>query len=525
MKLSKKIITFGLSTVALLGLGASASLGAVKNTKYEVAKADTVDFESVISSVTTSFNYSYIDQLQVDFNISENVFNNKNYLNDHLSAYKDESNQTIDLSNGILINGKTFGYWVSYPSPNANIDVSANGIIDFPMRTGGVFSPVSLYIRNECLRFFFVLDCFPMDSIQITFKAGVFRGYNASTGKSYELNSDLTYYSTLHNQNNTAKANVDTKVSFVKVKNETVMTDANITLHFVPNDGENVDNGSGNRYYKYHVQTNIPRDSSLVNNSNYWVNRNYRYFTDNILMNGRPITYYNAWARLNLKDFTNLSDKENSRSDAYRTSNMSSEYDTAIQVRYYTDQDNYYFAIFVPNQIMDDLSLGEPGTLIFTIRDGSAWRSLDNESNPIVYRAKMSPYDHIVVDDFVASKMHMTDYDPDLDNSAGTNACLTYYLPAKVGFNSLTPDQKTLFRNYADFANPKSRYEAWAVANNDGAPYDGNATVVTPLHSVGVITQKDIIDNNDTLLIVLIGSLLVVSSFGLYFLIRRKRHQ
>lgn len=522
MKLTKRLFAIGLSALAAGMLGV-ATFSFAKNEKNVVpAKAtSSVDLESVITTPEAIFAYNFIGQINIKLPLSVDIFSNgSTYANDNLNAFKDENGNPINVGDGLLINDKTLRYWAeTYPSPNPSSSTD-NGVFEFPLRLGGVHSPFSAYFGNSAFQFRFNLDVFSMDSIKIQFVAGVFKGYNNSTY--YELDHDLIYYTSLNDSDGTTKAAANPKISIVKAVNEVVKTDAAITNHYIPSDGVNVDNGSGYHYYKYHVGTNIKRDLTLVENDHPFVARNYRYIMDNVLMNGKPITYYNDWARLNKKDFTDYSDRQNTRTPEYKTETMSHEYDTAVQVRYYTDQSNYFFAIFVPNQIMTDLSLGEPGSLTFTLRDGSAWRSLDNSDNPIIVRAVMSPYDHQEVTKFVDSVMHFADISK--DNNTDTGACRGdsgYYLTAKKALNLLTVDQVDLFQRYADFADAKARYEAWAVACGDAAPYDGNDTIV----SSNVVNNLLRNTSSDcAMIVVTIVSVLSISVVGVFFLFRKKRH-
>ena len=127
--------------------------------------------------------------------------------------------------------------------------------------------------------------------------------------------------------------------------------------------------------------------------------------------------------------------------------------------------------------------------------------------------------DRGAVEDFVRDYMHM-DYTDNLgycnDNEHH------YYLTAKAAFNDLTSTQQTLFRNDSEFSAAKARYEAWAVANNDAAPYDGNDTVVSTIHSniIANVTNSDA-----TISIMIVVIMLSASIVGGYFFLRRRKER
>ena len=127
--------------------------------------------------------------------------------------------------------------------------------------------------------------------------------------------------------------------------------------------------------------------------------------------------------------------------------------------------------------------------------------------------------DRAAVQDFVNAYMHMSDYDPSLDNSQGNNSCLGasgYYLAAKGALTGLTEDQISLFQNDAEFALPKARYEAWAHAYGDTTPY---AT------TVGNARALNQINTNSALMVITIISLVSVTVLGAYFYLRKKKEQ
>ena len=223
------------------------------------------------------------------------------------------------------------------------------------------------------------LEFLPMDSIVITFKAGVFKAYN--NGTVYNLSEDLTFRSTLNPEKTT---DFNKKVIFVKTANE---VDFNGKILSVDDRGEKT-SPKGGKYHQYLIWTNIPRNSEYVIQP--FATDNDRYIHDNFLINDATITSYNTWARGNSKDFTNLSDPSTQNSDyetGHPTGSANVKYDLAVYTQMAIDQPNYVFEIKVPNQLVTDLSLG---TVSFSFREGSAWYTLDKDNNCIVGRQSTS---------------------------------------------------------------------------------------------------------------------------------------
>lgn len=340
----------------------------------QVNAATVKDLSEIISFSQANFLQSYIGDYFVDFNLSERIFPTNNYVNDHLNSFLDENGNPINIADGILINGQTLTYWINYS--NSRLTYPRNeGVHVFPLSKGGVYNPVSVEITGTTIAFKFNLEFFPMDSIVITFKAGVFKAYY--NGTTFNLSEDLTFHSTLNPEKTT---NFNKKVMFVETADE---VDFNGKILTVDDRGEKT-SPKGGKYHQYLIWTNIPRNSEYV--SQPFATDNDRYIHDNFLINGATITSYNTWARGNSKDFTNLSDPSTQNSDyetGHPTGSANVTYDLAVYTQMATDQPNYVFEIKVPNQLVTDLSLG---TVSFSFREGSAWYTLDKENNYIVGR-------------------------------------------------------------------------------------------------------------------------------------------
>ena len=265
--------------------------------------------------------------------------------------------------------------------------------------------------------------------------------------------------------------------------------------------------------------TNILRDTTNIKQG--CPADNYRYMYDNVLMNGKPITYYNAWARGNSKDFTNLADPSTQNPDyelSHPTGSANTQYDLAIRIEVVTDQARYFLCFNVPNQLLEDLNM--VGNPTFTLRDGSAWLSIvDGQSKVVRYDAQANA-DFAAVTAFANGSLHMADYNESLgycnDNEHH------YYLTAKAAYNALTDSQKVMFTTWGEFAAAKARYEKWAEINHDADPYDGNDSIVSALE-VSMFNEN----NGGAGYVIIIISITVASAiaFGLLFMLRKKERK
>ena len=136
------------------------------------------------------------------------------------------------------------------------------------------------------------------------------------------------------------------------------------------------------------------------------------------------------------------------------------------------------------------------------------------------------PFD--LVSDFVSNYMHMSDVS--LGNNGDTDACrgdTGYYLTAKKAWNALVSayegeeDLEALFES--SFADAFARYNAWAVANNDAQPFDGNDTVESKIKAAFIDSLEfGTAENGATIAIAstVVTGLVGVTSFA--FLRRKK---
>ncbi len=102
-----------------------------------------------------------------------------------------------------------------------------------------------------------------------------------------------------------------------------------------------------------------------------------------------------------------------------------------------------------------------------------------------------------------------------------SNTCLTDYADAKGYYNLLDEDEQSLFRNSTYCADGKARYEAWAAANGDAAPYDGNDWVASS-SVLGIKVAAD--SSNAGILIAAILGLGAVVGAAMVVVYRKRKH-
>lgn len=396
MRISKYFIVLGLLA------GAVAPISFALENKANEVKADGVkDLSTIISSGNVSYSTSSIGNFSFDFALSEQIFSNTGYLNDHINEYLDENGDPIDLANGIIVNGQTFGYWINFTPENFSFPRNS-GVFVSPLYHQA-FNPLAIQVTQTSLAFKVNLNYFPMDSIVVTFKAGVFEGYNAGT--KYTLSEDLTFYSTL---NETPTSSNSGKIAFVKARNETII---NAQISNISDWGEST-NSQGGKYRRYVLWTNTPMDRTYV--PDVYAATHWAFGYNNYELNGKSFTYYNTWARGNSKDFTDLADN----------SSITAEYEAAkpggtigvnecfaLTMEHPSDQTNYVAIVYVPNAIKTDFSIS---SYSFSLRDGSAWFTKDENNNSIIGRINRAAFSNMVASATLdlESYVDLADYNP-----------------------------------------------------------------------------------------------------------------
>lgn len=401
MRISKYFIVLGL----LAGAVAPVNMALKKDTK-EARAVTEKDLATIISEGNKSYSYDYIGNFFFDFNLSEQIFTNTAYFNDHLTdgTFLDENNQNINIGEGILINGQTFDYWKNL-TPDPLSYPRNEGVVAFPLYASKVFNPVAIEAAANKLAFKVNLDYFSMDNIVVTFKAGIFKGYNANTDTKYTLSEDLTFYSTL---NSTVTSSNSGKISFVKARNE-VLINGKISIE----DKGEFTNSQGGKYHRFDLLTNIPINRNYV--PDVYPATHFRFVYDNYKLNGKAFTTINSWARGNSKDFTDLA-SSTSITEQYETVKpggaISKNECYALTIQYSSSNSNYLAYVYVPNQLVTDLSLE---TLTFTLRDGSAWFTFDENNNPIIGRVDNAAFTSLITaaKAEIANYVDLDDYDVD----------------------------------------------------------------------------------------------------------------
>ena len=334
---------------------------------------DNVDIKDAIACTGTSWDWIYIDDHFANFNFGGyDIFNAKAYFNDHMSEFKDADGNQIDLRNGIVINGKSFGYWIDL-NASATLYTRNDGIHSFPINAGGTFNPVSIEYGANDMGFKFNLEYFPMLDTTITFKAGIFRGYCG--GVTYELSEDVTFKSTFPSTDTAEYYNR----TFVRVEN---LNETPIAFQI-----EEIDiwddryNSSGASFKLLYFKTNVKRPSAITTEA--WWADHYRYLFDDILLDGKPMIHYNSWLQGNYKDYDSTWAQNPAYETEHPTGSVNRNFDTGILPSLITDQANYQFFIRMPYQFFYDYGIEFP---TFSIREGACWQSLDADNNPIIAR-------------------------------------------------------------------------------------------------------------------------------------------
>ena len=372
--------------MAMAGANATDSGVAILkfNTQY-VPPASSKDFSTVISGATGVFDYSAIGDLTVSLPLSEQITSYSGYLNDHLSDWKDENNNPVNIGDAIVINGKTFNYWINYNETNLNIDSNnGHGIHQFPVYAlsgeNPIFNPVTINVSASRIKFFFNTAFIPSDSITITFKANLFRSFYNNTV--FTLENDLTFYSTLNTSN---YGLAGSNILFTKAPVETV------SMFSITNAADNGEKtaAQGAKFRKYTLWTNIPR-SAVIDQA--FPHDHYRYMFENIMFNGKTLQYYNVWGRGNDKDFTDLTTPTLNLDYEldHPASQLTPKYNMVTYLNIATDQPNYVIFVEIPNKLMEDFGYNSYN---FSIRDGSAWVSKDSSGNPAIIRHSENPFD------------------------------------------------------------------------------------------------------------------------------------
>ena len=150
---------------------------------------------------------------------------------------------------------------------------------------------------------------------------------------------------------------------------------------------------------------------------------------------------------------------------------------------------------------------------------------LSGQNKPYIYKdTTVGAYEY--VQNWICDNLHFQDI-AIADNSDGTSCSGDegYYLIAKAALATLETTHEGCIaelQSNASFADARNRYEAWASANHDANPYDGNESIQNNLNINFVnITNNE---NNDLFaVIIVVFSLVSFTAIGGYFFIRKSK--
>ena len=398
MKIKKHLLIIGAATL----LAAPFALALKPSQPLKTHAATERNFEIVYDATKTTKEdiYAYIGSLTFGFTFqyqgaNANVFptvGNGQYLNDHANIVTDGSGNPIAITDGIILNGKALSYWINYDVNNTKETAfpGSSGTHQYPLdvNSGGYkFSSVAVYLKQYRMEVRVNLALFQMDDIQITFDKNYFWGY--SNGFDYKLANDVTFYSSI-NPNCNPDAKPHEKLTFVEQRDELI---GKYKIDRIHTSSEKTNNG-GYPYHYYQLYTNITKDSSKFNCA---VPTDHdRYLYGNILLNGKPLTYYNAYARAHSWDFLDLTTPTQNPTyeTGHATGSVNTRYDLACRIDLALDKDYYLIAVWISNQCLEDFGIAQPE---FELRDGSSWLSLDEDGNSVIVRHSPSMFNNYIV--------------------------------------------------------------------------------------------------------------------------------
>ena len=207
-----------------------------------------------------------------------------------------------------------------------------------------------------------------------------------------------------------------------------------------------------------------------------------------------------------------------------------------------------YAASSSSNYLRTEATLSDNSSFTISVSSGSATITAQgtNTRNKIRYNSNSSVfacyssgqddvalYKQTVVgnneylQDWVYNYMHFqTIAEADVSDGTNCKGPTGYYLTAKSALSTLEGSHSgciALLEAGGSFAKAKDRYEKWALANGDGAPYDGQSGIVTPLGSLRIVGGLD--DAGASMpLVVTIAALGTAAAAG-FFLFQRKRKE
>lgn len=107
------------------------------------------------------------------------------------------------------------------------------------------------------------------------------------------------------------------------------------------------------------------------------------------------------------------------------------------------------------------------------------------------------------------------------------NQCVTKFDIASGYFEAMTSSERTTFMTSSDYviATARERFEAWARYHGKTISYENSDYTIKNASPISVIFGNGATNNSQTLLIVIVSSLLGVSVIGGYFFLRKRKEQ
>ena len=107
------------------------------------------------------------------------------------------------------------------------------------------------------------------------------------------------------------------------------------------------------------------------------------------------------------------------------------------------------------------------------------------------------------------------------------NQCVTKFATASNYFGNMSASERATFMTSSDYviATARERFEAWARYHGKTISYENSDYTIKNASPVSVIFGNGAANNSQTLLIVIVSSLLGVSVIGGYFFLRKRKEQ
>ena len=107
------------------------------------------------------------------------------------------------------------------------------------------------------------------------------------------------------------------------------------------------------------------------------------------------------------------------------------------------------------------------------------------------------------------------------------NQCITKFDIASGYFEAMTSSERTIFMTSSDYviATARERFQAWARYHSKTISYENSDYTIKNASPVSIIFGNSVTNNSQTLLIVIISSLVGISVIGGYIFLRKRKEQ